>query len=48
MGNSTGSRIKIPFTESEINKIRNFLKISKMDETNLLSESVNPINDLLK
>jgi hypothetical protein len=48
MGTSVNQRIKIPFKEQEINKIRNFLKISKMDGSDLILKTKNPIPDLFK
>ena len=48
MGTSNNKRIKIPFKEQEINKIRNFLKISKMDGSDLILQTKNPIPDLFK
>lgn len=46
MGTSENRRVKIPFKEQEINKIRQFLKISKMDGSDLNQETKNPIPDL--
>ena len=47
MDKSNNKRLKIPFSEKEINNIRNFLKISKMDQKDLMVVLKNPMPDML-